>query len=320
MQQLTAPVLYIAGNYNIDLIMGTLGQWPAPGTEVMLEHSALRPGGSAGNCALAAAAMQIPHCTVGCQGDDAFTAWLAAQFPGSAERWPQYACETSLTVAVTHPDKERSFLSNYGHITRLSADDVLAQLPPQATPGDIVLLCGTFLCTTLLADYPRLLAALHGRGFQVAVDTGWPPHNWDSALRETTYRWLADCDWLLLNEVETLGLADMTELPAAAQALAGRLSGRGGCIVKCGADGAWWWTATHGHHAPVKTVAVIDTIGAGDSFNAGFLAGLLSAKPPAQALRWGNAVAACAISSSPRQYPDWQTLQHHLEESAYGQR
>lgn len=60
MQTLTAPVLYIAGNYNIDLIMGTLAHWPLPGTEVMLEHSALRPGGSAGNCALAAAAMQIP--------------------------------------------------------------------------------------------------------------------------------------------------------------------------------------------------------------------------------------------------------------------
>ncbi|MCI1033568.1 carbohydrate kinase family protein [Raoultella terrigena] len=320
MHKLAAPVLYIAGNYNIDLIMGTLAQWPLPGTEVMLEHSALRPGGSAGNCALALAAMQIPHRTIGCQGDDAFTAWLAAQFPGSAERWPQYACETSLTVAVTHPDKERSFLSNYGHITRLSADDVLAQLPDQATAGDIVLLCGTFLCTALLPHYPELLRALRQRGFQVAVDTGWPPQSWDPALREAVSQWLADCDWLLLNEVETLGLAAMSELPQAARSLASRLSGRGGCIVKCGAEGAWWWTAERGDRAAVKPVEVIDTIGAGDSFNAGFLAGLLSGQPAAQALRWGNAVAAHAISTSPRHYPDWRTLQHHIEETADGQR
>jgi sugar/nucleoside kinase (ribokinase family) len=59
-----------------------------------------------------------------------------------------------------------------------------------------------------LPDYPRLLTTLRDRGFQVAVDTGWPPHNWDSALREATHRWLGDCDWLLLNEVETLGLAN----------------------------------------------------------------------------------------------------------------
>ena len=84
--------------------------------------------------------------------------------------------------------------------------------------------------------------------------------------------------------------------------------------------GAWWWTADQGHHAPVKPVEVIDTIGAGDSFNAGFLAGLLNGQSPSQALRWGNAVAAYAIGSSPRRYPDWRTLQHHIEEVDYGQR
>ena len=171
MDNTRTPVLYIVGNYNIDLVMGTLTHWPAQGTEMMLEHSALRPGGSAGNCALAAAAMQPPHCTVGCQGDDAFTPWLAAQFPGGSARWPQYPCETSLTVAITHPNKERSFLSNHGHITRLTAGDVLSQLPAAAGEGDIVLLCGTFLCTGLLSDYPQLLATLRQRGFTLAVDT-----------------------------------------------------------------------------------------------------------------------------------------------------
>jgi sugar/nucleoside kinase (ribokinase family) len=51
---------------------------------MMLEHSALRPGGSAGNCALAAAAMQLPHCAVGCQGDDAFTRGWRHSFPAIA--------------------------------------------------------------------------------------------------------------------------------------------------------------------------------------------------------------------------------------------
>ena len=68
-----------------------------------------------------------------------------------------------------------------------------------------------------------------------------------------------------------------------------------------------------------RPVTVIDTIGAGDSFNAGFLAALLSGKPAAAALRWGNTVAAQAIGTSPRRYPDWHTLQHHLEEATDGQ-
>ena len=319
MDNTRTPVLYIVGNYNIDLVMGTLPHWPAQGTEMMLEHSALRPGGSAGNCALAAAAMQLPHCTVGCQGDDAFTPWLAAQFPGGSARWPQYPCETSLTVAITHPNKERSFLSNHGHITRLTAGDVLSQLPAAAGEGDIVLLCGTFLCTRLLSDYPQLLATLRQRGFTLAVDTGWPPQGWSDPLRHEVDRWLGDCDWLLLNDVETLQLAGHPTLAAAAAVLAARLSGRGGCVVKRGADGADCWTTDGHHHAPTRPVTVIDTIGAGDSFNAGFLAALLSGKPAAAALRWGNTVAAQAIGTSPRRYPDWHTLQHHLEEATDGQ-
>ena len=41
MDNTRTPVLYIVGNYNIDLVMGTLIHWPAQGTEMMLEHSAL---------------------------------------------------------------------------------------------------------------------------------------------------------------------------------------------------------------------------------------------------------------------------------------
>ncbi|BAN95205.1 hypothetical protein E05_04390 [Plautia stali symbiont] len=51
--------LYVVGNINVDVIMGTLDTWPQRGTKVMLQHSELRPGGSAGNCSLALEAMQV---------------------------------------------------------------------------------------------------------------------------------------------------------------------------------------------------------------------------------------------------------------------
>lgn len=305
----TSSTLYVVGNINVDLIMGTLSDWPQRGTEVMLQHSELRPGGSAGNCALALEAMQVPHRAIANQGDDGFSHWLASHFPHSAAHWPRYRCETSLTVGVTHPDNERSFISNFGHITQMTAADVLNQLPAQAVPGDIVLLCGTFLCLELYQAYPALLAALQQRGFAVAVDTGWPPTGWHDELRQQVHRWLADCDWLLLNEVETLGLANGASVDQSAVQLAARLSGRGGCVVKSGADGARLWSATGTLHVAAQPVTVVDTIGAGDSFNAGFLAALLYRQPTQTALRWGIDVASQAISSSPRRYPGWQQLQ-----------
>ncbi|QKJ88881.1 carbohydrate kinase family protein [Paramixta manurensis] len=315
MDRILNATLYVAGNINVDLIMSTLAHWPQPGTETMLEHSELRPGGSAGNCALALAAMHVPHRAVANQGSDGFTDWLAGYFPHSAAAWPRYACESSLTVGVTHPDKERSFISNQGHIVRLTAEDVLHQLPAAAQPGDIVLLCGTFLCTTLFAAYPHLLATLQQRGFLVAVDTGWPPQGWSATLRQQLMVWLPHCDYLLLNQVETLGFADQPTLDASAAWLAERLSGRGGCVVKCGEQGAHFWTRQRQLHAAARNIEVIDTIGAGDSFNAGFLSAVLCGESHDAALQWGIEVAAHAISSSPRRYPDWQTLQQRIQES-----
>ncbi|PPC71734.1 carbohydrate kinase family protein [Pantoea sp. ICBG 985] len=301
--------LYVVGNINVDVIMGTLDSWPQRGTEVMLQHSELRPGGSAGNCALALEAMQVRHRAVANQGDDGLSAWLASHFPHSAAHWTRYPCETSLTVGVTHSDHERSFLSNLGHIVRLSAQDVLSQLPAQASSGDIVLLCGTFLCLQLYDDYPQLLAELQQRGFITAVDTGWPPQGWSDEVRAQIARWLPQCDWLLLNEVETLGLSGTDDLHTGAHLLAQRLSGRGGCVVKCGAQGAGCWQRQHSLQQPGRAVAVVDTIGAGDSFNAGFLTALLHQQDLATALQWGIAVASLAISTQPRRYPDWQQLQ-----------
>ncbi len=309
MEQKLTATLYVVGNINVDLIMGTLDNWPQRGTEVMLNHSELRPGGSAGNCALALEAMQVRHRAVANQGNDGLSAWLASHFPHSAAHWTRYNCETSLTVGVTHSDHERSFLSNLGHIVQLTAQDVLDQLPATASDGDIVLLCGTFLCLHLYDDYPALLAELQQRGFVTAVDTGWPPQGWTDEVRQQVKQWLPLCDWLLLNEVETLGLAATDDLPASAKMLAHQLSGRGGCVVKCGPHGARCWQADHSASQPARPVTVVDTIGAGDSFNAGFLTALLHQQDLTTALQWGISVASLAISTLPRRYPDWHQLQ-----------
>lgn len=305
----TDATLYVVGNINIDLIMGTLHHWPARGTEAMLEHSAMRPGGSAGNCALALAALGTPHRAVANQGDDHFSFWLAGYFTDSAPFWPRYACETSLTVGLTHTDNERTFFSNQGHIVRLTRQDVLMQLAPQAAPGDIVLLCGTFLCLRLFDEYPELLDTLRRRGYQVAVDTGWPPDGWNDGLRQNIARWLGYCDYLLLNEVETLGLADRDDLLLAGKMLAARLAPGGACVIKRGAQGATVYETGGEFSRAAEQVDIKDTIGAGDSFNAGFLSALLYGYNRRQALRWGIRVASQAIGSSPRLYPDRAALQ-----------
>jgi len=59
-------------------------------------------------------------------------------------------------------------------------------------------------------------------------------------------------------------------------------------IVKCGPQGAFAQTGMQSWHSPAIQVEVVDTTGAGDSFNAGFLAAHLHSEPIDTCLRYGN--------------------------------
>ncbi len=97
--------LYVVGNINVDVIMGTLDSWPQRGTEVMLQHSELRPGGSAGNCALALEAMQVRHRAV-----------LIRVMTASAHGW-RAIFRTARRTGHATPAKPRSPLASRTPIT-----------------------------------------------------------------------------------------------------------------------------------------------------------------------------------------------------------
>lgn len=298
---MSVPVTVI-GNVNVDLVMGPQEPWPRPGTEVVLPTSDLRVGGAAGNVALALAGLGLAYRLVANRGADIFGRWLAEPFGAAAENWPHAASATTISVGITHPGDERTFFTTTGHLVDFTLADVLAQLPAEAEAGAVALLVGPFVTPRLLPDYATLIATLRRCGFAVALDTGWPDEGWTPAVRARVTAWLPGCDHLLINEIEACGLAGEDHLDTASARLVAALPADATLVVKRGADGAAAWHGGASLAVPAPRVAVVDTIGAGDAFDAGYLACLAEGGNWREAVRAGVEVASFAVSTKPRRY------------------
>jgi 2-dehydro-3-deoxygluconokinase len=75
-------------------------------------------------------------------------------------------------------------------------------------------------------------------------------------------------------------------------------------VVKRGPRGATVWHEGSAHHAAAIPVTVLDTVGAGDAFTAGYLSGVLDGLAPAEALHRGTVTGAFAVAA----VGDWEGL------------
>jgi sugar/nucleoside kinase (ribokinase family) len=178
--------------------------------------------------------------------------------------------DTGLTVALVR-DGDRAMLTAPGAIPLLTAEMVSPALVASARHVHVT---SYHLLDGLRPGLPGLVAAAHASGATVSVNPqGEVGGHSGAELREL----VPAIDLLLLNEREheSLGTVD------------GPL-----VVVKHGADGA----AAHAAGAVVRAaghpVEVVDTTGAGDSFDAGFLAAWLAGEPTERALALGNACGA----------------------------
>lgn len=132
-------------------------------------------------------------------------------------------------------------------------------------------------------------------GALTSFDVNYRPALWPVARAGPMLAELAaaaDLVFVGRDEAETLwGTATPDEIRAA-------LPGPATLVVKDGAVGA---TAYHGdrrHTVPAPPVPVVEPVGAGDGFAAGYLWGVLSDAGPAARLRLGHLVAGCALRAA----------------------
>lgn len=293
---MTARVL-VAGDANLDLVLRgdvvpRFGQ-----AEQLLEGADLVLGSSAGICAAGLARLGVDTALVARVGSDVFgerTVQLLAQ-AGVHTAGVQVVDEpTGVSVILSAPD-DRAILTLTGALAGVTGAEVLAAAEGAAH----VHFASYFLTPALAGELPAVLTALRARGITTSLDTNWDPaERWEG---------VAEClplvDLLLPNAAEAIALAaalgarsggtDAADAESAAVALA---SHGPTVVVKDGVAGGLAAAGERVLRAPGLRLDVVDTTGAGDSFDAGFLAAWLEGRDLDIALRW----AAVAGSLSTR--------------------
>lgn len=180
---------------------------------------------------------------------------------------------------------DRAILTFPGLISALQADEISNDLLGQARHLHVA---SYFLQTSLAANLPGLFSRARSLGLSTSLDTNYDPTEQWSGFDAL----LAVTNVFLPNEKEACSLTATGEAQAAADVLQEKVET---LAIKMGAKGALSVKAGQRIQVPSLPVKVVDTVGAGDSFDAGFLYGYLNDWPLEKMLRLG---AVCGALST----------------------
>jgi sugar/nucleoside kinase (ribokinase family) len=273
----------VAGEINVDLVLRGYDAFPAPGKEVLVDDFMMTLGSASAICAMGLARLGTPVAFVSKLGADPWGAFcldtMAAAGIDVTRVVSDPALKTGVTVAISAPG-DRALVSFLGSIAALRGEDVDAAL---LRGFDHLHVSSYFLQKGLRPSCRSLFARAHAAGLTTSLDPGFDPsERWESDLVET----LAEVDLFFPNDVELRALAGCAEISDGLRRL------ENGCtrtVVKLGAEGAMTLEGGRVVQAPAFPVDPVDTTGAGDSFDAGFLHAWLAGRPLLECLRWGSA-------------------------------
>ena len=269
--------LICAGEAFEDLIFVGLERLPELGEEIKTDRFTSTIGGGAVITAVKAARLGMNTTLLTALSDNACARLKKerVKITNLKKRGEPHA----ITAALSTTD-DRAFVTYNGINARL--EPRLARIIPKLRATHIHLCFYPHDC----AHWRRLVERLRTRGITTSWDFGWnEPLSNDRGLID-----LIDAlDFVFVNEHEARLYTGEPTLEASISHWRQR---KAITIIKIGEEGAVWIAPDKDLHVVAPKVKVVDTTGAGDSFNAGFLVAWMHGKSPQQCLKAGNKVGA----------------------------
>ena len=271
--------LLCAGEAFEDLIFVGLERLPELGEEIKTDRFTATIGGGAVITSVKAARLGLRTQLISALSDAAVARLKKERVAVTNLRKKH---EPHAITAALSTDGDRAFVTFNGVNSQLEGR--LARAIPRAQANHIHLCFYPHNC----ARWTAIVSRLRKQGITTSWDFGWnEPLTNDRGLTD-----LIDAlDFVFVNEHEARLYTGSTTLEQSVPEWRRR---KAITIVKLGEAGAVWLAPDRDIHVDAPSVKVVDTTGAGDSFNAGFLVAWMNGKTPEQCLAAGNRIGAAA--------------------------
>lgn len=262
------------GDLTVDVILRGLSTLPQWGEEMEIDSVTKRLGGNVGNMAVGAGALHTDLLVVADIGTDEGGEFVMQQIRNSKLDVhcirKLHNAATSQTYACIRDDGERFLLTEKGTLAEIEDTVVQADIP-----GSKVVFLGGW-CLPPRVRIERILPRLckwKEEGRVLATDLIWSEDTW--AMKQDLLTFLKHFDIVFMNEKELMAVTECTDRGVAIEKLRSLLNlknrGDSVAVIKLGAEGACLVMDRDIVFAEPYLCKPVDTVGAGDLFNLGFL-------------------------------------------------
>ena len=277
------------GELNVDVILNQIDGFPEMGNEKFAGQMLLTLGSSTAIFAANASSLGPKVCFVGMIGKDSFGALVkeSLEAKGVATDYliESSSAATGATIVMSY-DEDRANLTYQGAMDIMGFDDIDQSVFENTKH---IHLSSLFMQSALLRDIDKVLEAATKNGVTVSLDTQWDPaEKWALDYKKV----LPSITIFLPNEKELQALTGTSSLEEAIEAVLPYL----GCamVVKMGSKGSLLVRKDGSRNMLPSFLNrnVVDAIGAGDSFNSGFVSAFVKGLPLEKCQEIGNMTGA----------------------------
>ena len=283
----------VVGELNVDIILNKIDRFPEMGKEILAESLNLTLGSSSAIFASNLSSLGSKVSFLGKIGKDGFASTVLNSLQSKGVDTSTIIHSDTLNTGATivlNFDQDRAMVTYPGAMEDLKLEDINFEYIATARHLHF---SSIFLQPGIRYDLPVLFKKAKSFGLTTSLDPQWDPaEKWEINLHEL----LPQLDVFMPNMAEFQMLTSTTSLENGIS-LIKQFAPNLTVVVKDGSNGAFGWNGTEWIHQPaVLNDNPVDCIGAGDSFNAGFIHKFTKGFSLKQCLEYGALTGAVSTT------------------------